>query len=119
MAGLSDKAFAVMAVCEETKKTFGITVDYVSLRKYSFEWAFKIDKEKARKEGFDEHSVRGAIVLSPNYPGCPYCGSKQFYICKCGRIVCYHGQKIATCPECGFTGELTTVEEINLKGGGH
>ena len=35
-----------MAVCEETKKPFGITVDYVGSRRYKFVWAFKIDKEK-------------------------------------------------------------------------
>lgn len=29
MTGLSDKAFATMAVCEETKRPFGITVDYI------------------------------------------------------------------------------------------
>lgn len=119
MAGLSEKAFAIMAVCEETKKPFGITVDYRGPHQYSFEWAFIIDRDKAHREGYDEHSVTGSIALADNYPGCPYCGSKQFYICGCGKIVCYHGQKVATCPECGMTGELTSVEEINLKGGGY
>ena len=53
MTTLSDKAFAIMAVCEETKRPFGITVDYISPRKYKFVWAFKIDKDKARREGYD------------------------------------------------------------------
>lgn len=34
MTGLSDKAFAIMAICEETKKPFGITVDYIGPRQY-------------------------------------------------------------------------------------
>lgn len=31
MTGLSDKAFAIMAVCEESKKPFGITVETISV----------------------------------------------------------------------------------------
>lgn len=119
MTTLSDKAFAIMAVCEETKQPFGITVDYISSRRYKFVWAFKIDRDKAHREGYDEHMVTGSVELAPDYPGCPYCGSKQFYICSCGRIICYHGEKVVTCPACGQRGELTEVSEINLKGGGY
>lgn len=119
MTGLSDKAFAIMAVCEETKKPFGITVDYISPRHYKFVWAFKIDKDKAHREGYDEHTVTGSVELDSEYPGCPYCGSKQFYICGCGKIVCYHGERVVTCPSCGQRGEITTVSEINLKGSGY
>lgn len=110
MAGLSDKAFAIMIVCEETKKPFGITVDSAGSKQYTFERAFKIDRAKAYREGYDEHSVKGSITLSLNYLGCPYCGSKQFYICNCGKIVGYYGQKVATYRECGITGKLTSVE---------
>lgn len=119
MSGLSKDAFAIMAVCEETKQPFGITVDKISQRQYKFVWAFKIDKEKAHREGYDTQTVTGSVTLDDNYPGCPYCGSKQFYICSCGKIVCYHGQRTATCPSCGRTGELTSVNEIDLRGGGY
>lgn len=119
MAGLSKDAFAIMAICEETKKPFGITVDRIGPRQYKFVWAFKIDKDKAHREGYDTHSVSGSIILDDHYNGCPYCGSKQFYLCSCGKIVCYHGQKVATCPECGATGELTCTKELDLKGGGY
>ena len=119
MTRLSDKAFAIMAICEKTKKPFGITVDYIGPRRYKFVWAFKIDKDKAHREGYDEHTVTASVELDQNYPGCPYCGSKQFYICGCGKIVCYPGERIVTCPSCGQTGELSTVNEINLKGGGY
>ena len=94
-------------------------MDYISPRKYKFVWAFKIDKDKARREGYDDNKVTGSVELAPDYPGCPYCGSKQFYICSCGKIVCYHGEKVVTCPACGQRGELTEVCEINLKGGGY
>ena len=73
MTGLSDKAFATMAVCKETKRPFGITVDYIGPRHYKFVWAFKIDKDKAHREGYDEHTVTGSVELdsegSPDKPG--------------------------------------------------
>ena len=119
MTGLSEKAFATMAICEETKRPFGITVDYVSQRHYKFVWAFKIDREKAHREGYDTKTVTGSVELDPDYPGCPYCGTKDFYICGCGKVVCYHGQQRVTCPECGQVGEITQVSEISLRGGGY
>ncbi len=116
---LSDKAFAIMAVCEETKSYFGITVDEDGPEQYRFIWAFKINKEKGRKEGYDSRSVSGSVTIDDDYPGCPYCGEKQFYICDCGKIVCYHGQQYVTCPNCGHRGKLVAVERINMKGGGY
>jgi len=115
---VSKEAFAVLAACEETKKSFGITIDPKG-RDLKFVWAFKIDREKAHKEKFDSHHVKGAIRLDDNFPGCPYCHSKNFYLCgNCGAVVCYHGQKSVTCPLCGNVGEVQYVESIDLKGGG-
>ena len=78
----------------------------------------KIDKDKGKKEGYDTKTVTGAVSLDDEYPGCPYCGEKRFYICQCGKIVCYHGQSRVTCPNCGQSGILERVERINLNGGG-
>lgn len=119
MRRLSERAFAIMAVCEETRKYFGITVDEDRVGQYRFVWSFKIDKEKGHKEGYDSKSVSGSVTLDDEYPGCPYCGEKRFYICQCGKIVCHHGQRTVTCPSCGSTGELVAVERIDLKGGGY
>ena len=52
MSKLSNKAFAIMAVCEKTKEHFGITVDPRN-GCYAFTWAFKIKKEQAKKEGYE------------------------------------------------------------------
>lgn len=115
---ISPEAFATMGMCEENKKPFGITIDPCG-RDLKFVWAFKIDKEKAHREHFNGKKVNGSISLDENFPGCPYCGSKQFIICgKCGTISCYHGQKQFTCPSCGAHGEVTTVDSIDIKGGG-
>ena len=119
MRKLSERAFAIMAVCEETRRFFGITVDEDRWDQYRFVWAFKIDKDKGEKEGYDSKTVTGSVTLDDEYPGCPYCGEKRFYICQCGKIVCYHGLPRVTCPNCGRSGTLERVENIDLKGGGY
>lgn len=120
MAKLSKDAFAIMAICPEARRPYGITVDNAGIGHYVFHWAFSIDKDKAHREGYDEKSVSGTVSLDDNYPGCPYCGSKNFLFCgNCGSVICYHGQSKVTCPKCGFTGEVTSIENVNLKGGGY
>ena len=71
MRKLSERAFAIMAVCEETKRYFGITVDEDGWDQYRFVWAFKIDKDKGKKEGYDSKTVTGSVTLDDEYPGCP------------------------------------------------
>ena len=116
---VSKKAFAVLAVCEETKMSFGITVDPQG-KNLKFVWAFKIDREKAHRENFDANHVSGMVTLDSNYPGCPYCHTKRFYVCgSCGAVVCYHGQKTVTCPTCGCSGDVEIAENFDLKGGGY
>ena len=77
---ISNEAFAILAECEETKKPFGITVD-PKRGDMRFVWAFKIDKAKAHREGFDGIKIRGTISLDANFNGCPHCATKRFYIC--------------------------------------
>ena len=115
---ISNEAFAILAECEETKKPFGITVD-PKRGDLKFVWAFKIDKAKAHREGFDGVKVKGTITLDNNFPGCPHCGSKQFYICdNCKSVVCWHGQERVTCPHCHMTGTISLAESFDLRGGG-
>lgn len=66
MTTLSNEAFAVMAACERTKQPFGITVDKICSGQYKFVWAFKIDKEKAQREGCGKTNVKGNIILVQN-----------------------------------------------------
>ena len=61
MSKLSNKAFAIMAVCEKTKEHFGITVDPRN-GCYAFTWAFKIKKEQAKKEGYEQTHVTGKVM---------------------------------------------------------
>lgn len=119
MTPLSDNAFAILVECPETQKYYGITVDLMRKDVYKFVWAFKIDKDKAGREGYDEKRVHGKIELDSEFPGCPYCKSKQFVFCGCGSVMCWHGQSIITCPNCGQTGEVSAISSVDLKGGGY
>ena len=117
---LSKKAFAIVAECPNEKKPYGITVDPISEKEFKFVWGFRISRESASREGFDKKKVHGSIQYDVNYKGCPYCGSKSFYICgKCGTVVCYHGEKEVTCPVCGYHSGGQEANEFDLSGGGY
>lgn len=118
MAKLNKEAFAIMAMCEEAKKPFGITVNPHN-GCYAFTWAFKINPDQAKREGYDKTYVRGAVMYDPEFNGCPYCGSKQFYICNhCKKVVCFHGQEYVICPNCSNSSSLRPTEAVDLEGGG-
>ena len=61
MARLSKEAFAIMAMCPETRKTYGITVDAAGSGHYVFHWAFPVDRDRAHREGYDVKHVRGSV----------------------------------------------------------
>lgn len=117
ITSISKHAFVLLATCCETKKIYGITVDKTSMG-HSLIWAFPLTKKQALHEGFESTSIYGNIEIDINYPGCPYCGSKQFYVCNnCKSIVCYHGEKQVKCPTCGLHGEIVRVDRIDLNAG--
>ena len=120
MANLSKDAFAVMCTCGKTKETFGITIDPRG-GVYSMCWAFKIKKDQAKREGYDKVKVHGAVDGDPNFNGCPYCGSKDFFVCpRCGHFVCFDGKLDVqvTCPNCGGSGIVKRAESLDISGGG-
>lgn len=119
MAKLTDKAFAIMAICPESMKYYGITVDEVRRNAYKFVWSFPIEKDKAHREGYDSKSVHGSVEMDVEYPGCSYCHSKQYIFCSCGSVMRWHGQKVVRCPKCGQSGEVTMASSFDLHGGGY
>ena len=119
MTPVSDKAFAVMAVCPEAKKYYGITVDYLRKNAYKFVWAFKIDKDKAKREGYASQRVHGSVELDAEYPGCPYCRTKDFVVCNCGKLNCHNGNGTHfTCNWCGLSGTLGSYDGAGFGSGG-
>lgn len=108
-----------MAKCQKSKQTFGIRAEKIN-SDWHFTWAFAIDEKTAKREGYDSTTVKGNIIIDNEYPGCPYCNSKNF--CQCGvchKIGCYDGGKFFTCPFCGNSGEVSYLKSFDdIKGGG-
>jgi hypothetical protein len=103
---------------ETSARTFGARIE--KLRgDWLRTWAFKIDDDAARREGFDKVTVRGTLTPTGNYPGCPYCGTSNVAQCPCGRLFCWTGEGgLLTCPWCGLKGEYSSVETLNVRSGG-
>lgn len=107
-----------MATCCKSKKPFAIRAELQD-KVWYFTWAFKIREDAAKHEGYDKTEVGGALGLTSEYPGCPYCGAPFFYQCgRCHRIVCDSGQnKVVKCPDCGNEGELMITDKFDtIKG---
>lgn len=118
MSKLSKDAFAIMAICDKTKKHYGITIDPRN-DKYVFCWGFKVKEDQGKREGYDQKKVHGQVAVDADFNGCPYCGSKQFTLCMvCGKIACWNGQEVVTCPNCGATSAIQRAESVDLSGAG-
>lgn len=94
MTTLSNEAFAVMAACERTKQPFGITVDKICSGQYKFVWAFKIDKEKAQREGYGKTNVKGNIIGSITFLVGNHILSFPFCTFSLWIIICKHSLRL-------------------------
>jgi|GEM_PF-1412950 hypothetical protein len=51
--------------------------------------------------------IRGTISIGSDYPGCPYCRNRSFFLCGCGRLCCYDGvDRYGYCQWCHTRGRL-------------
>lgn len=112
------EAHIVLARCPQyNRRLYGIRVEKQPDH-WALTWAFPIDESKAKSEGYDETVLNGTFHPSPNYNGCPFCGTKTFLHCpRCSKITCYHGESYATCAWCGLSGETKAQNNMSLKGG--
>ena len=117
-----DHRIATVAVCKckETHKLYGVRFEKVEEGLWAYTWAFPIKEDTAKREGYDGTMIKGAIVPTKDYPGCPYCGSKAFVICECGKLNCsiHSSDTRFTCEWCGMTGELTAYEGDGIRSSG-
>ena len=111
------EALVVLSKCAEMHRTYGIRAEKVNGNHWKLTWAFPIKESSAKREGYDKSSISGNIEVSAEYPGCPYCGQKQFTVCSCGHLNCTILKNgIFTCEWCGaqgtigdYTGEAITA----------
>lgn len=111
------EAAVAVCKCQKTGKTFGIRCEK---REYGwiYNWAFALNERSIAREGYGGVVVLGGIMMDEEYPGCPDCGVKYFFVCQCGKLTCYNGRaRRVTCKWCGSSGTLGGyVDSINLQG---
>lgn len=112
---------ATVAVCKcgEAKKLYGVRFQRTSPRSWKYTWAFPMRKASAQREGYDNTVIEGMIDPDENYPGCPYCGTKYFVICSCGKLNCnigYTGR--FECGWCHTSGTLNAYDGGGIQSGG-
>jgi transcription elongation factor Elf1 len=120
MAGLLN-AKVIMARCSKNQKCFGIRIEQRE-NDWVRTWAFPIDEQKAKHEGYDANKVTGSMNAVDNYPGCPHCGSSGFVQCSCGKIGCWIGAEGTTkytCPWCKKESEVQIADRFDVSGGGY
>src|SRR6185369_7386318 len=104
----------IMSRCENTFEVFGIRVELKKQGSWLANWAFAINAEAARREGYNKTTIRGEFGFDEGYPGCPYCSASSFFKCNCGRIGCWDGSKAVTCPWCRqslqLSGQIDSLE---------
>lgn len=86
-------------------------------KRNSFEWegfSSLVAPENKNITGYGPEIIRGSISTSSDYPGCPYCTSKQIFLCNdCNTLHCFgqsHERRDgtwATCANCGDIGPMT------------
>lgn len=120
------QAKVILAKCPYAKKEnlFGIRIQKFG-SDWKRTWAFEINEDLAGHEGYDKENINGTFDTTEEYPGCPYCHALTFARCNCGKIFCFsHKSKKSyqtiklTCPWCNQTGEYSSVETLDLAGGG-
>lgn len=101
------QALVVLCKCGERHKTYGIRAEKTAPGEWALTWAFPIKESAAKREGYDRSSISGHIGFTEEYPGCPYCGQKQWTVCSCGHLNCtiLRGG-IFTCEWCGAQGTI-------------
>ena len=104
------EARIALCKCKEGKRTYGVRFERMG-GSWKYTWAFPVKEASARRENYDKTKIVGDLVEDENYPGCPYCRTKDFVICQCGKLSCRNGTETKfTCNWCGLTGTLGSYD---------
>ena len=114
MIGMGDsmEAKVIVMKCGSTRKMFGVRIEKMSDGDWYRTWAFPLNENTVRAEGYDRSTVSGNLYGTKGFPGCPYCGNKYFYQCNCMNSSCWNGEDShIRCPWCNEEGELEQSSE--------
>lgn len=113
------EATVALCKCGEAHKIYGVRFEKIRDGQWKYTWAFPMKESSAKREGYDSTTIAGMIEPDKEYPGCPYCGSKYFMICSCGKLNCNLAiGNTFTCNWCGISGGVTSYNGEGFQGGG-
>ena len=59
--------------CTRGKQPYGVRVQRMEDGDWWRTWAFKINFQVARDEGYDRNQIQGNLYATDEFPGCPHC----------------------------------------------
>lgn len=110
-------AAVALCKCTHTKNAYGIRFEKTGTN-WTYTWAFPIREKTAVHEHYDKTKITGALIEGEEYPGCPHCGARGFFLCSCGKLNCWDGEsQIVTCSWCETTNRLGgCIDSIDTTG---
>ncbi len=101
---MKKEAAIVVLRCQKKRSMYGVRFEKIpASQTWLCTWAFPLKESSARREGYDRVTLSGNYQASPEFPGCPYCHTKNFFLCSgCNKLGCWNGEdREVTCPWCG------------------
>lgn len=114
------EASVILAKCPNRGgRLFGMRIQKMQDGDWWRTWAFPIDEQRAKGEGYDVREARGSLNALASYPGCPYCKARGFVQCgRCHKIICWNNEEQMTCPWCGnHMASIVTADSFDVSGG--
>lgn len=113
-----NEAVIVLCKCGKHHRTYGIRTEKRGIDKWAYTWAFPIKENVAKREGYDKTSIKGDVIFTDEFPGCPYCGGYKLTVCSCGHLNCTVLKKgVFTCEWCGAQGTISDYTGESIKAG--
>lgn len=110
------EASVIVMKCGMIKKISGVRVQKMENGDWYRTWAFPLREKTANHEGYSQTRIHGSLKTTAEYPGCPHCGSKGFYIChSCNKVVCWNGNDLhVRCPWCGVEATVNIASSFDV-----
>lgn len=116
--GEKKEARIALCKCKEGQRIYGVRFERMG-DNWKYTWAFPVKEASAKRENYDKTKIVGKIVPDCDYPGCPFCKTKDFVVCHCGKLSCHNeGVTKFTCNWCGLTGTLGSYDGSGFGSGG-
>ena len=113
------EANVILAKCSTHNQAYGVRIEMRN-GDWVRTWAFKIDENKAKREGFDTTPIIGSLMEADAFPGCPHCKTFGFVVCDCGKMSCLMPSVTsAHCHWCNtYMENIVEADTFELKSGG-